>query len=50
MSRFLGLCAFDLISDFDEWISSGYFTEKMRLRMQGMTGEVRVSFIHFVSS
>ncbi|XP_065832832.1 uncharacterized protein [Oscarella lobularis] len=29
-----GLCAFDLISDFDEWISSGYFTEKMRLRMQ----------------
>ena len=31
----LGLTAFDFITDFEEWIDSGYFTEEIKARLKG---------------
>ena len=31
----LGLTAFDLIMDYEEWIECGYFTDEIRARLKG---------------
>lgn len=31
-----GLTAFDFISDFEEWIECGYFSEEIKARLKGL--------------
>ena len=37
MILFTGVTALDLISDFDEWIESGFFTEEIVARLKGLS-------------
>lgn len=33
---YAGLTAFDFISDFEEWIECGYFSEEIKARLKGL--------------
>ena len=35
LRNFQGATAFDLISDYDEWIECGYFTDEVLARLKG---------------
>ncbi|PVD34056.1 hypothetical protein C0Q70_05318 [Pomacea canaliculata] len=44
-----GLTAFDYITDFEEWIDSGYFSEEIKARLKGSLKHAR-DLIHAISS
>jgi len=38
-----GLTAFDFISDFEEWIECGYFSEEIKARLKGLLARTPVN-------
>jgi len=40
---FAGLTAFDFISDFEEWIECGYFSEEIKARLKGVLARILVN-------
>lgn len=45
---FTGLTAFDYITDFEEWIDSGYFSEEIKARLKGRLLHIASSLIIFM--
>lgn len=38
-----GLTAFDFISDFEEWIECGYFSDEIKARLKGLLARTLVN-------